>query len=107
MKKYDIILVKFPFSDLSQTKRRPALILAKPKGDTILLCQISTKERRIKDFEVKLAKKATTGNIKFDSNVYVDMLFTLHKNLINQKIGSIKEERVRKEIEKKINKLFS
>ena len=107
MNKYDIVLVNFPFSDLSQTKLRPALILTQPKGDNIILCQITTKKRTIEDYEIILAKKATKGNIKFDSKIYVDMLFTLHKELIINKIGSIQEEKVKKEISKKINVLFN
>jgi mRNA interferase MazF len=32
MKKYQIVLVKFPFDDLSQSKVRPALCLTQPVG---------------------------------------------------------------------------
>ena len=31
--KGDVVVVKFPFSDLSQVKRRPALVLAGLEGD--------------------------------------------------------------------------
>lgn len=107
MKKYDIVLVNFPFSDLSQKKLRPALIVAQVKGENLILCQITTKKRKIEDFEIKLAKKSTKGNIRFDSNIYVDMLFTLHKELIINHMGSIEEEKVKKEVSKKISTLFA
>ena len=106
MNKHDIILVNFPFSDLSRTKLRPALIITEPKRENIILCQITTKKRNIEDFEIKLAKKATKGNIKFDSNIYIDLIFTLHKDLVSRKIGHVEEDKVKKEIAKKIKNLF-
>lgn len=39
--KGDIVVVPFPFSDLTQTKRRPALVLAELDGDDVMLAQRS------------------------------------------------------------------
>lgn len=41
--KGDIIVLPFPFSNLSSSKRRPALVLADVEGDDIILCQITSK----------------------------------------------------------------
>ena len=41
--KGDIVVIPFPFSDLSSSKRRPALVLAGLKGNDIILCQITSK----------------------------------------------------------------
>ena len=43
--KGDVVVLNFPFSDLSQTKRRPALILAVLQGDDLILCQITSQAR--------------------------------------------------------------
>ncbi|WP_009631473.1 hypothetical protein [Synechocystis sp. PCC 7509] len=40
--KGDVIIVPFLFSDLTQTKRRPALVIATLSGDDLILCQITT-----------------------------------------------------------------
>lgn len=40
--KGDIVVLPFPFSDLSSSKKRPALVLANLKGDDIILCQITS-----------------------------------------------------------------
>lgn len=38
----DIVVVPFPFSDLSTSKPRPALVLADLTGQDIILCQITS-----------------------------------------------------------------
>jgi mRNA interferase MazF len=38
----DVIIVPFPFSDLTQTKRRPALVVAGLAGEDLILCQIAS-----------------------------------------------------------------
>ena len=38
-----IVAVKFPFSDLSKTKLRPALVLAQADKGDLVLCQITSK----------------------------------------------------------------
>ena len=36
--KGDAIVIPFPFSDLSGSKRRPALVVADINGDDVILC---------------------------------------------------------------------
>jgi mRNA interferase MazF len=44
--KGDVVILPFPFSDLSSSKKRPEFVLADLKGDDIILCQITSKNVR-------------------------------------------------------------
>jgi mRNA interferase MazF len=102
IKRSDIVLVDFPFSDLTKVKKRPALVINSLEGENALLCQITTKRRNIQKYEILLPKEACIGEIKFNSFIYADMLFTLHKSLIYRKIGEVRDTKVKDMINNKI-----
>lgn len=106
-KKFDIVLVNFPFSDLTETKKRPSLVINSLKGDNTIFCQITTKRRNIQKYEVLLKKDDCTGDIRFDSFIYLDMIFTLHKNLIHRKIGEVNNPKTKELISQKAKLIFS
>ena len=41
--KGSVVVLPFPFSDLSSSKRRPALVLADLQGDDLICCMITSK----------------------------------------------------------------
>ncbi len=103
--KGDIVVIPFPFSDLSQNKKRPAFVLADLHGDDLILCQITSKAIRDKyaigitdgDFE--------TGSLMRESNVRINKLFTADRSIILYKIGTLKASKTQEIIEKVINLL--
>ena len=40
--KGEVVVIPFPFSDLTQAKRRPALVVTRLEGDDLILCQITS-----------------------------------------------------------------
>ena len=46
--KGDVVVVPFPFSDLTQAKKRPALVIAELEGNDLILCQITSQSIRDK-----------------------------------------------------------
>jgi len=44
--KGDVVVVAFPFTDLSAAKWRPALVIAVLPGDDLILCQITSQAVR-------------------------------------------------------------
>ena len=88
-----VVLIRFPFSDLSQSKLRPAVVLASAgKGDWIL-CQI-TSQRYSDPKAIKLAKADfRIGSLRKTSFVRFAKLFTADECLIVSKIGELKQEK--------------
>ena len=104
--KNDILLVTFPYSDLSNTKKRPALVVKDIEGSNTILCQITTKKRNMSKYEVELKKESCKGDIRFDSFIYVDMIYTLHSSLIIRKIGEITDSKTKMNVDDRLKTLF-
>lgn len=92
--KGDIVLVNFPFTDLSQTKLRPAIILSNNSAiDEITLCFISSQNvNRLNPEEFALhlsdSEFQQTG-LRVPSKVRVTRIATLSKQLIVRRIGQL------------------
>jgi mRNA interferase MazF len=92
--KGDIVLVPFPFTDLSQTKLRPAVVLwVVPQGQDITLCFISSQnlDRTTPD-ELLLTTDdpefAQTG-LKVASKIRVTRIVTLDRQLLQRRLGHL------------------
>lgn len=98
--KGDVVVVPFPFSDLTQAKKRPALAISALEGDDLILCQITS--RMLKDKYSLLLKDEDfeEGSLKQVSNIRPNRIFTADKHIILYKIGKIKQEKLRELIEK-------
>ena len=93
--KGDIVVVPFPFSDLSQSKKRPAMIVSVLKGDDLILCQITSKQTK-DEYAIFLSdKEFKVGSLKQESNIRPNKLFTADKSIIQYKIGSLKEPKTK------------
>jgi mRNA interferase MazF len=88
--KGDVVVVPFPFSDLTQAKRRPALIITPLQGDDVILCQITSKA--VKDnYAIPLeAGDFETGTLKQTSNIRPNRIFTADSHIILYQVGSLK-----------------
>lgn len=97
--KGDVVVVPFPFSDLSQAKRRPALVISKLDGDDLILCQITS--QTVKDnYAVPINKSDfESGDLKQSSNIRPNRIFTADSNIILYKVGDLKKNKVNKVIE--------
>jgi mRNA interferase MazF len=82
--------VPFPFSDLSSSKKRPAIVLADLKDEDIILCQITG--QFVKDnYAVPLDNSDFKyGALHKPGNVRPNRIFTAEKSIIIRKIGTIK-----------------
>lgn len=67
--KGDVVVIPFPFSNLSQSKKRPALILTVLQGNDLILCQITSKS--IKDnYAISVDQNDfASGSLNQESNI--------------------------------------
>jgi mRNA interferase MazF len=92
--KGDVVIVPFPFSDLTQTKRRPALIIATLQGNDLILCQITSRSIA-DDYTIALeADDFRVGNLQQSSNIRPNRLFTADRQIIISKAGQVKPEKL-------------
>lgn len=100
-------MVPFPFSNLAEAKRRPALLVAELERDDRILCQITS--RHFKDRYAVGINDADfeEGSLKKDSNVRPNRLFTADSRIILYRAGHLKAERVGEVVESIINILNS
>ncbi len=86
-----VVLVEFPFSDLSDKKLRPAVVLAQANRRDWFLCQITSNaaidERAI---EIKQAD-FDMGSLRQQSYARPDKIFTGHESLIDRRVGVLND----------------
>ena len=90
-----IVVVPFPFTNLSSTKRRPALILHETKYD-IVVAYISSNTPSTPSPEDVLIQQsrasfAFTGLLS-DSVIMLDKLATVEKSLIIRILGEVNDD---------------
>ena len=92
--KGDVVVLPFPFPDLTQTKRRPALVVANLSGDDLILCQITS--QNIKDSYAIAITNAdfSNGGLNKNSNIRPNRIFTADRKIIIYKIGQLKFEKL-------------
>ena len=87
-----VVSVTFPFSDLSRTKLRPAVILAYAGRDDWILCQVTSKPYGDPRAIVLTEESFATGSLQVISYARPGKLFTANRELMVTQIGTLKEE---------------
>ena len=101
----DVIAVPFPFSDLSQAKRRPALVVASAEHGDVILCQITSRSYASKRALPIGSADFVRGTLPMDSFARPDKLFTASESIAVSVLGSLTETRLH-DIRQSISALF-
>lgn len=93
LRRDDVVLVSFPFSDLSGKKLRPALVVGRPTSEDTVLAFITSQDGEIEPNAEHLIgpgdpEFATTG-LKVGSRIRLAKLATLHRSLVRRRLGRI------------------
>ncbi len=94
-----VVLVPFPFSDLSQTKLRPAVVLANANQSDWILCQITSNPFGDTHAIVLDETCFTTGSLRITSYARPGKLFTANDTLIVGQVGILKTESIKQIVE--------
>lgn len=100
----DVVVVPFPYTDLSGAKRRPAIAVSNSVGEDVILCQITTKhgENSIKFSQTDME----SGKMEVESFIKPARIFTISNSLIVYKLGRATKKK-QTEISKSLVKLFA
>jgi mRNA interferase MazF len=93
----DVIFIKFPFSDLSNAKLRPALVVGLSDNNDYILCQITSKHYGSEN----------SLKLQIDSFVRANKIFTANINIINKKVATITKTKHIEVIQRIINILHN
>ena len=102
-----VVIVHFPFSDLTASKLRPAVVLAEAGRGDWILCQITSKSYGDEKAVFLDAPDFARGSLRLASYARPGKLFTAHSSLIANQVGelqSVKFSAVRDAVVRMIQK---
>jgi mRNA interferase MazF len=84
----EVVVVPFPFTDLSDTKNRPAVVLFDPGDSDIVLCQVTSQLVKRDDLSITITSRDfSSGLLRVDSIARVNRLFTFSRSKIVRSCG--------------------
>lgn len=87
----DVVVLPFPFSDLSDVKKRPAMVVALASGGDVVLCQITSQPYAQQTAIALHDSDFSTGGLNQASYARPDKLFTASPALIIATAGHLSE----------------
>ncbi|MDG7011554.1 MAG: type II toxin-antitoxin system PemK/MazF family toxin [Nitrososphaerota archaeon] len=96
----EVVLVPFPFTDLSQIKRRPVLVLSSQKHNRtskdFISCGITSNLENRRNSVLLDPSEMTEGSIPVRSRIKYDKIFTLEKGLVLKGLGKVSPQKLAK-----------
>jgi mRNA interferase MazF len=92
-------MLPFPFSDLSSSKRRPALVIAPLPGDDVILCMITS--RAVRDSHaIPLARTDfARGGLPRSSYIRPNRLFTADSRIVTRSAGNLTDDKLQEVVD--------
>jgi len=84
-----VVLLTYPFSNLSGSKLRPGVIMAAAGRGDWIVCQITSKPFNDPRTLILTNLDFVSGNLHHTSYVRPGKVFTAHESLIVSKLGSL------------------
>ena len=111
VKQGSLVLVDFSYSNLKETKYRPALVISSSKYNEtaidVVVLRVTSRSRGSAWESKIIIDDLTEGSIDIEpSYVRVDSIYTVEKKIIRKIVAQLKEEKI-KEIKTQLLELFS
>jgi mRNA interferase MazF len=84
-----VVVVRFPFTDLSQTRLRPAVVLANAQLGDWILCQVTSNRFSDPSAVMINSNDFLTGALRVTSFARPSKLFTASSSLISSSVGEL------------------
>ncbi len=94
-----LVLLPFPFSDLSRSKKRPAIVLASAGRDDWILCQVTSNPYGDARAVTLTDQDFARGSLLRTSYARPAKLFTANRSLLLRQVGILKLDAVTKIID--------
>lgn len=88
-----VVIVRFPFSDLTASKLRPAVVLAEAGRGDWILCQITSKPYGDPRAVQLNAADFAGGSLRLTSFARPGKIFTANATLISETVGNLRAEK--------------
>jgi len=109
-KQGDILLIPVPFSDLTNSKQRPVLVISNDSYNRItkdIVVAAITSNVRNQEFSVLIdTTELSEGELKVTSEIRTDKIYTLSQKIVRKKFGKVNTE-IMELIRKRINNLIN
>ncbi len=102
----DVVVVPFPYSDLSGSKRRPAVIVAHADRGDLVMCQITSRAYSGTSTIGITDDSFASGGLSRSSFIRVGKLFTGSVSLVLGTVGKL-DERTSGEVRESLRELFA
>ncbi|WP_297470562.1 type II toxin-antitoxin system PemK/MazF family toxin [Thermococcus sp.] len=116
LSQWEIVLVEFPFVELTGRKLRPALVVSNNElnriSNAVVVLQITSNLKGgFAQYNVDITDRDViryTGTRPLrPSLIKPYVVFTLEKSLIRKRIGVLREEKIREEVKEGLKRVFS
>ncbi len=102
----DVVLVRFPFSDLSGSKLRPVVVLASSGRGDWVLCQVTSKAYADSNAIFVPSDSFSSGTLDRDSYIRPGKLFTANEAIMVKKVASLNAQKI-DELQSSVTRLLN
>jgi len=90
----DVVLVPFPFTDQSTTKKRPAIVVSSPAYNSerpdVIIMAVTSQVRPANNFDIPVTDWRVAGLIK--PSVVKPVIATVERGLVIKRLGRLSEQ---------------